>query len=82
MTIKNKRIHGKLLMITGVVHVLLVIMPGVFGEQFFQFSKNIFFNINNGLLGFPLFGGTINNQELASFWFFMQALDFYVWSTP
>jgi len=70
MKVQHKRIHGKLLMITGIVHIILVVFPGVFGEQFFQFAKNIFFNINNGLLGFPLFGGTINNQELAAFWFF------------
>lgn len=27
MKVQHKRIHGKLLMITGIVHVLLVIFP-------------------------------------------------------
>ena len=70
MKIQPKRIHGRLLMITGIVHVLLVVMPGVFGEQFYQFAKDLFFNINSGLLDFPLFGGNINNQDFAAFWFF------------
>jgi len=70
MKIPHKRIHGRLLMITGIIHVLLVIMPEVFGEQFYQFSKVLFFNINNGLLDFPLFGGNIKNEDFAAFWFF------------
>jgi len=70
MKIQPKRIHGRLLMITGIVHILLVVMPGVFGEQFYQFLKDFFFNINNGLLDFPLFGGIIKNQDFAAFWFF------------
>jgi len=70
MQTKHKRIHGRLLMVTGVVHVLVVMLPGVFGKQFYEFAKQYFFNINNGLLDFPLFGGEMNNQDFAAFWFF------------
>ncbi|PHR55451.1 MAG: hypothetical protein COA44_10370 [Arcobacter sp.] len=61
METPHKRIHGPLLMITGIVHILLVVMPGVFGEQLYQFSKDLFFNINDGLLDFLLIEGMIKN---------------------
>lgn len=57
-------------MLTGFLHVCLVILPGVYGEQFLQFSRHYFFNINNGLIDFPLIGGTLHHPEFAAFWFF------------
>lgn len=64
------RIHGRLLMLTGIIHLVLVVMPGVYGEQFYLFSKQYFFYINKGLIDFPLFGGSINHEQFAAFWFF------------
>jgi len=66
----NKKIHGRLLMVTGIIHVLLVITPGVYGDQFYQFMDSIFFNINDGLADFPIIGGTLHHKEFAAFWFF------------
>ena len=57
-------------MATGVIHILLVITPGVYGETFYQFMGSIFFNINNGLADFPIIGGTLHHKEFAAFWFF------------
>ena len=67
---EHKRIHGRLLMVTGILHILLVILPGVYGEYFAIFSDDYFFNINNGLADFPIIGGTLNHQDIAAFWFF------------
>ena len=67
---ENKRIHDRLLMITGLLHIALVIFPGVYGEQFMVFLGNYFFNINDGLLDFPILGGTLQHHEFAAFWFF------------
>jgi hypothetical protein len=57
-------------MLTGVIHILLVVMPGVYADQFLVFMNSLFFNINDGLAGFPLFGGVLNHKEFAAFWFF------------
>lgn len=70
---KNRRIHGKLLIITGVLHLLVTLLPGVFGKQIMNFASQGFFNINKGLLGFPLLGGIINYESFSAFWFFYMA---------
>ena len=70
MQIKNKRIHGKLLFATGVLHTLAALLPGVFGEQFLEFFKKGFFSISKGIAAFPLVGGTVNYDTFAAFWFF------------
>ncbi len=67
---KNKRIHGKLLIVTGVVHILVSLLPGVFGEQLLEFANNGFFNISKGIAAFPLCGGTLHYDKFAAFWFF------------
>jgi len=70
LEVKNKRIHGRLIMVTGLLHILLVVFPGVYGEQFGQFLDSYFFNINNGILDFPIIGGKLQHEEFATFWFF------------
>lgn len=57
-------------MATGVAHVLLALLPGVFGEQFAEFAGSGFFNVSSGAADFTLFGGTLNYVEFAAFWFF------------
>ncbi len=57
-------------MATGVGHILLAILPGVFGDQFLQFSHSGFFNISSGAADFSFFGGSLNYEEFAAFWFF------------
>ena len=64
------RIHGRLLIVTGIIHTLAALIPGIFGAQFLQFSKVYFFSISPGLAAFPLFGGFINYETFAAFWFF------------
>jgi hypothetical protein len=66
----NGRIHGRLLMVTGVAHVALSLMPGVFGEQFYQFASSVFFNVSSGAADFSFFGGSMKYEEFAAFWFF------------
>lgn len=70
MKMNNIRIHGRLLMATGIAHVILTIMPGVFGDQFSDFSHSWFFNVSSGAADFSFFGGTLNYVQFASFWFF------------
>jgi hypothetical protein len=41
-----KKIHGKLLIYTGILHTIITVIPGVFGEQISEFAKKGFFNIN------------------------------------
>ncbi|PKM45688.1 MAG: hypothetical protein CVV05_05350 [Gammaproteobacteria bacterium HGW-Gammaproteobacteria-1] len=57
-------------MATGVAHVILAVMPGVFGDQFFDFSRSWFFNVSSGAADFTFLGGALNYVEFASFWFF------------
>jgi len=64
------RIHGRLLMATGVVHVLLAATPGVFGEQLLAFARRGFFNVSQGLAEFPLLGGAFDYEAFAAVWFF------------
>jgi hypothetical protein len=66
----NKRVHGRLLMATGAIHMIFVFLPGVYGETFYQFMSSGFFNISNGLVTFPLVGGALNHKDFAAFWFF------------
>ena len=66
----NKRIHGKLLIITGILHLVVTLLPGIFGKQILYFASHGFFNINKGLLGFPLLGGTLDYESFSAFWFF------------
>jgi hypothetical protein len=66
----NKRIHGRLLMVTGFIHIIVVIIPGVYGDTFYQFMSSHFFNINNGVADFPIIGGALHHKEFAAFWFF------------
>jgi hypothetical protein len=70
MNMENKRIHGRLLMATGFIHILFVLIPGVYGETFYQFMSSSFFNINDGLADFPFIGGTLNHKDFTAFWFF------------
>mgnify|MGYP006870688469 CR=1 FL=1 len=70
MQMNNPRIHGRLLMSTGVLHVILAILPGGFGDQFLNFSRSWFFNISSGAADFSFLGGAINYVEFAAFWFF------------
>ncbi|MEW6664284.1 MAG: DUF6463 family protein [Thermodesulfobacteriota bacterium] len=72
MKMKNeyKRIHGRLLLITGILHLIVTLLPGIFGKQILDFASHGFFNINKGLLAFPLFGGTLDNESFSAFWFF------------
>ncbi|PLA73798.1 hypothetical protein CYQ88_09255 [Hydrogenovibrio sp. SC-1] len=70
MQTTNPRIHGRLLMATGIAHVILAILPGVFGDQFLDFSRSWFFNISSGAADFSFFDGTLNYVEFAAFWFF------------
>lgn len=57
-------------MATGIAHIILAILPGVFGEQFLNYSQMLFFNISSGAADFSFFGGTLNYEEFAAFWFF------------
>jgi len=57
-------------MATGVAHVILAVMPGVFGDQFFYFARSYFFNVSSATEGFPFLGGALNYAEFAAFWFF------------
>lgn len=57
-------------MATGVAHVILAILPGVFGDQFLTFSRSWFFNVSSGAADFSFLGGAINHVEFAAFWFF------------
>lgn len=66
----KKRIHGRLLMATGIAHVMLAILPGVFGEQFYLFANNALFNVSGGLADLPIIGGTMHFEEFSAFWFF------------
>lgn len=75
----NKRIHGRLLMATGVAHVMLAILPGVFGEQFYLFTNNAFFNVSGGLADLPIIGGTMHFDEFAAFWFFYAGLFMFMY---
>jgi len=70
MQIENKRIHGRLLLLTGVFHMFVILLPGICGEQLLEFSNHGFFNISKGLAGFPFFGGSLNYENFAVFWFF------------
>ncbi|MCU0848457.1 MAG: DUF6463 family protein [Spirochaetes bacterium] len=65
-----KRIHGRLLIATGVIHLICTFLPGVFGRQFAAFSRTAFFSISEGILSFPMFGGSIDYEAFAAFWFF------------
>jgi hypothetical protein len=65
-----KRIHGRLLMITGLIHALFGVSSAAFGKQFLVFSKTFFFNINPGLSGFPIMGGTLDYEVISAFFFF------------
>ncbi len=66
---EHKRIHGKLLILTGVFHLIITSLPGVFGKQLLEFSYKGFFNISEGIAGFDFFGGTLNYENFAIFWF-------------
>jgi hypothetical protein len=57
-------------MATGVAHVIIAILPGVFGDQFLNFSRSWFFNISSGAADFSFLGGALNYVEFAAFWFF------------
>lgn len=57
-------------MATGVAHVILAISPGVFGDQFIDFSRSWFFNVSSGAADFSFLGGALNYVEFAAFWFF------------
>lgn len=65
-----KRIHGVLLIITGIVHTICAVLPGIFGKQYVEFSKKGFFSISNGVLSFPLLNGIMDYEVFAAFWFF------------
>jgi hypothetical protein len=65
-----QRIHGKLLIYTGILHTLFSFIPGIFGEQLVSFAKHGFFNISKGLFEFSLFGGDMRYDVFAAFWFF------------
>lgn len=57
-------------MLIGTAHTLLGLSPWGFGKQFSGFFSTLFFRINNGILEFPLFGGQMNYESFAAFWFF------------
>lgn len=65
-----KRIHGILLVITGAIHTICAVSPGVFGKQFVRFSQTRFFSISDGILSFPLLNGIMDYEVFAAFWFF------------
>ncbi len=65
-----KGIHGLLLIITGIAHSLFAVLPAAFGKQFAVFSNTLFFNIDTGLMDFPLFGGKQDFESLCAFFFF------------
>lgn len=62
--------NGKVLIFFGIIHPLLGISPFAFGKQFYGFANNLFFNISDGLLEFPLLNGRMNYENFAAFWFF------------
>lgn len=62
--------NGLIFILLGAAHTLLGISPWGFGQQFTDFSSTLFFRISNGILEFPLFGGQMNHETFAAFWFF------------
>ncbi len=64
-----KLTNGKIIIYTGIAHVLLGISPFAFGKQFLEFSKKYFFKISEGLSEFPLLNGVMNYENFAAFWF-------------
>lgn len=69
-----KRVHGRLLIYTGILHIIVTVLPGVFGTQIIRFAKKGFFNISKGLLEFDLLGGVMNYDNFAAFWFLYMGL--------
>ncbi len=68
--------NGKILIFFGIIHPLLAISPAAFGKQFYSFANKFFFKISDGLLEFPLLGGSMNYENFAAFWFFYCGLFF------
>jgi len=61
--------HGKILIFIGAIHSLFGLTPWAFGKTFSGFWESFFFNVNPGLIDFPLLGGTIQSEDFAAFWF-------------
>lgn len=50
-----RRVHGKVLVLIGIIHILFSFIPGVFGGVLAEFSHKLFFNLNQGFFDFPLY---------------------------
>jgi len=62
--------NGKIIVFTGIMHVLFAVLPIAFGKQFAQFAHSFFYKISDGLSEFPLLNGEMNYENFAAFWFF------------
>jgi hypothetical protein len=56
--------NGKIVIVIGIIHTFLALMPFVYGKQFLNFSHQYFFKINEGFLAI----GEMDYETFAAFW--------------
>jgi hypothetical protein len=70
MKILSKITNGILLILIGILHTSLAVLPEGGGKQFMDAAKSYFFKISGGMDDLPLDAGTPDVDMLAFFWFF------------
>lgn len=62
--------NGKIIILVGIIHTTLTVMPFVYGKQFMTFAQHYFFKINDGFFEM----GQLNYETFAAFWCFFFGL--------